>query len=355
MLAYSAFPFGTGVAVLLCLALLFTGCSGQAPAPDPGSIEIQIPKPVIYDTDMAHEDMFALLYLMAHPNVALKAITVTGTGEAHCGPGVANALSLVALSGHPEVPVACGRETPLAGDHAFPIQWRQEADAAYGVPLPGGGEPSPLTAPDLIATILEGSDKKVSIVAVGPLTNVAEAVQEHPEILGRIERVYIMGGAVGVGGNVGKSGAGIENEMAEWNLYVDPQAAGIVLKSGLPITLVPLDATRDVPVTRRFYRALGENAGTPRARLVHEILSANLDFVESGGFQFWDSLTAAIFTDDSLAAFEEMRLTVVEEQGPDSGATRPDPEGAQVRVAVSADREKFERLLLTVLNWNREP
>jgi inosine-uridine nucleoside N-ribohydrolase len=82
------------------------------------------------------------------------------------------------------------------------------------------------------------------------------------------------------------------------------------------------------------------------------MLTANLGFVDSGGFQFWDSLTAAIFTDPGIAKYEEMELTVVEEEGPESGRTNPTPGGATIRVALSADRERFEQILLTIWNWN---
>ena len=76
------------------------------------------PRPVIIDTDMAGDDWLAILYLLNRPDVSVQAITVTGTGEAHCGPGIKHALSLTALAGQPDIPVSCGRETPLQGDHA---------------------------------------------------------------------------------------------------------------------------------------------------------------------------------------------------------------------------------------------
>jgi inosine-uridine nucleoside N-ribohydrolase len=161
-----------------------------------------------------------------------------------------------------------------------------------------------------------------------------------------------MGGAVNVKGNVGNSGVGIQNEHAEWNIYIDPTAANIVFRSGVPIILVPLDATQHVPVTRNFYGALEKNHNTLPANLVYDMLTANLDFIDSGGFQFWDSLTAAIFTDQSIATFEEVALTVVEEEGPESGRTKPASDGSKIKVAVSADRERFEQILLTIWNWN---
>jgi len=335
----------------IIVSLLLVACASHTLLPDPSLIQIQTPEPVIFDTDMAHEDMFSALFLLSHPNVDLKAITVTGTGEAHCSPGVVNALGLVKLSSHEDIPVSCGREQPLAGNHEFPAEWRQDADAAYGVDIPEGGEPSNLNAADLIIDIAQNSDEPVTIVAVGPLTNVAEAIQKEPSITSNIKAIYIMGGAVNVDGNVGNSGVGIDNKHAEWNIYIDPVAANIVFASGIPVTLVPLDATKDVPVTRKFYDSLGNNLNTPTAKFVHEMLSANLDFVDSGGFQFWDTLTSAIFTDESIASFEEIELSVVEEEGPESGYTKPDTAGPTIRVATSADRSNFESIFLTILNW----
>lgn len=338
-------------AALTSLLIITAGCSSQGPAPDPEIIDVGTPKPVILDVDMAHEDMHAALFLLAHPNVDVEAITVTGTGEAHCGPGVKNALGISAVSGQEDIPISCGRETPLAGDHEFPSEWRQDADRAYGVEIPAGGEPAALSAPDLIVSVLQNADEKVAIVAVGPLTNIAEAIQASPEIVPMIDAIYIMGGAVDVEGNVGNSGAGIENQYAEWNIYIDPLAANIVLGSGASVVLVPLDATRDVPVTRQFYNSLDEHSNTPSADLVFDMLTANLGFVDSGGFQFWDSLTAAIFIDQSIASYEEMTLAVVEKEGPESGYTKPSPNGYPVLVAVKADQSRFEQLFLTALNW----
>ena len=333
----------------LLLVIVLAGCA-QSVTPDPSLIQIQTPKSVIFDTDMAHEDMFAALFLLSHPNVHVTAITVSGTGEAHCGPGVAHALGLVILSGHKTIPVACGREKPLAGNHAFPADWRQAVDHAYGVQIPAG-EASNLSAADLIIDILRKSNEAITIVAVGPLTNIAEALQRAPEISAKMKEIYIMGGAVEADGNVGNSGVNIQNKYAEWNIYIDPVAANVVFKAGVPIVLVPLDATDDVPITRDFYQALDKNRNTSAAKLVYELLTANLDFVDSGGFQFWDSLTSASFTDQSLVTFKELNLSVVEEEGPESGRVKQDPNGSRIKVALSTDRKKFEPVLLTILNW----
>lgn len=336
------------------LLLLLTGCGTQNITADPDLIQPQTPKPVILDVDMAHEDMFSALFLLSHPNVDVRAITVTGTGEAHCGPGVRNALGLVALSGKRDIPVACGREAPLAGNHVFPAEWRKAADEAYGASIPTGGAASSLSASDLIIDILQNAKEPITIVSVGPLTNIAEAIQKEAGIATNIQKIYIMGGALNVEGNVGNSGVGIQNEHAEWNIYIDPMAANIVFNSGIPIILVPLDATDDVPVTRNFYQTLEKHRDTPSAHLVYEMLTANLNFMDSGGFQFWDSLTAAIFTVPSIAEFEEMELTVVEEEGPESGRTMAASNGAKIKVAMSVNRKTFEQILLTIWNWNND-
>ena len=341
------------LAIVLIAALFLTGCGSRNQKPDPSVIQIQTPKPVIFDTDMAHEDMFAALFLLWHPNVDVKAITVSGTGEAHCAPGVAHALGLIKISGHADIPVTCGREAPWMGSHVFPAEWRQAADDTYGIEIPAGGAASTLNAADLIVDIVQGSNEKITLVAVGPLTNIAEALQKTPEIGANIKEIYIMGGALEVEGNVGISGVGIQNKYAEWNIYIDPVAANIVLNAGVPIILVPLDATQAVPVTRNFYETLGKNLNTPTANLVYEMLTANLGFVDSGGFQFWDSLTAAIFTDESIASFQDFSVVVVEDEGSESGRTKPDSNGVNIKAAVSANQDKFEKLFLTILNWEK--
>ncbi len=305
---------------------------------------------VIIDDDMARDGMDAILYLLKHPNVEVKAITVAATGEAHCDAGVKHALGLVTLNKAANIPVACGREKPLAGTHAFPFEWRMHVDDLYGLSLPDGGSASPLTAPELIASTIRESTQKVVIVATGPLTNIAEALTNSPAIIENIQMIYIMGGAVEVNGNVGFSGVGIQNQFAEWNIYVDPHAANLVFNSGAPITLVPLDATKDVPVTTHFYKTIEANRSTPEAGFVYDLMTANLSMIQGGGTQFWDELTAAIATDESLATFKVFELQVVEEEGPESGYTKPTAGGAKIRVAVSANAGRFEVTFLNVLN-----
>ena len=341
--------------LIALLLILLTGC-GADPAPPPAAARTAIPRqpdarPVVIDTDMAADDWLAILYLLQRRDIAVQAITVSGTGEAHCGPGVAHARGLLALVGYPAIPVSCGRETPLQGDHAFPAAWRDGSDRLQGLRLPPGTGPAETRpAPALLAAVAEGAPRPLTLLTLGPLTNVAEALQASPALSKKLAGITIMGGAVAVPGNIAASAVPIANQHAEWNIYVDPYAAHIVFQTGVPLTLIPLDATNQVPVNPGFYARIREQHTTPAATFAFDLLRKNPDFYRSGDYHFWDSLTAATLTDPALVTFQEMRLRVIEVEGPESGRTRPAGDGALIRVAVSVDASEFERIFLATLN-----
>ena len=333
------------------LILILAAC-GTQPTPRPTPTPFTgTPRPVIIDTDMAGDDWMAILYLLNRPDINIEALTVTGTGEAHCEPGVRNAMRLTALAGQPDIPVSCGRETPLQGNHAFPAAWRENVDALAGLTLPDSpASLSPQSVVELLIATLQSSSAKMTILTLGPLTNLAELLQGSLDLRDKIEMIYIMGGAVDVPGNVGFSQAGIDNPFADWNIYVDPHAAALVFRSGVPMTLIPLDATNHAPVTEDFVKRIKNDSQTPEAKFVFDLLTKYHDFIRTGGYYFWDPLAAAILTENSLATFETKTLMVVEEEGNDSGRTQVSENGASIRVAVSADGERFEQLFLDTLN-----
>ncbi len=326
--------------------------AGVAPSmpvePLPASGETE---PVVIDNDMDPNDWMAILYLLQRPEVEVLAITISGTGETHCEPGVRNALGLAELSGQGDIPVACGRETPLQGDHVFPTEWREMADAPRGGRLPEGRiTSSGQTAPDLLIETIGQASQKVTVVTLGPLTNLADAIQQDPSFLENVAEIYVMGGALEVLGNVGFSGVGIDNQVAEWNVYIDPLALEIVLTSGAPVTLVPLDATNHVPIDLDFYFQLGANRSTPEAELAYDLLSGQLDFIASGGYYFWDPLTAALAVDESLGYIKTGKIWVSTASGTNSGLTRLLNQGYPARYAKWADDQAFEADFLRTLN-----
>jgi hypothetical protein len=152
-----------------------------------------------------------------------------------------------------------------------------------------------------------------------------------------------MGGAVDVAGNVTR------NEVGEWNIWVDPTAAGIVFASGAPVTLVPLDATNHLPANTIFFEALNAATAGPASMLVRDAIEANPFWLAGEGFYFWDELAAAVIVDPSLVTFETRTLVVEDSTRENKGWTRPDPDGSLVRVAVNANRKGFEQLYLDTL------
>jgi len=184
----------------------------------------------------------------------------------------------------------------------------------YGAPLPHVSErPDNRHAVELITSLLTHSDQPVTILGIGPLTNIAEAIERKPAILSKIERVVIMAGALQVRGHVVIPGFNdyIKNEVTDWNTYVDPLAAQIVFRSGVPITLAPLDATNKLPLNQEFARLFKEKARSPEATFLDSVFGHEMDFIKAGIYYFWDPLAASAIVDRDLIQFHNQKLDVV--------------------------------------------
>ncbi|MGZ8572191.1 MAG: nucleoside hydrolase, partial [Actinomycetota bacterium] len=295
---------------------------------------------VVFDTDLAFDDIMALLYLLQRDDVVIDAVTITGTGEAHCDPGVQNALGLLALGGSPDTPVACGRETPLQGTNAFPEEWRQAVDDLAMLDLPEvDGEADPRGATQLLLDTLDGD---ATLITLGPLTNVAEALLADPGLASRVPGFVAMAGAIDASGNT-------PNGVAEYNVWVDPLAAKEVIE-GMDVDLVPLDATDDVPFTTFFADVLAEHRSTPEAEAAHRIIQANRDIFFAPGYSFWDTLATALVFHPELATWDEASVLVTASQDAGAGWIDRWDEGAPVRFANAVpDPLAFEREYLSVL------
>jgi pyrimidine-specific ribonucleoside hydrolase len=306
-------------------------------------VAAQSPQPVIIDADMALDDWLAILYVLNDPDFEVEAITVTGTGFAYCDAGVHIALGLVALAEYGDVPVSCGSETPLLGENAPPAEWRTNLEAAEALGLPVGSEASDQDALALFSSTVAESAENVTVLALGPLTNVAAALEADPSLVDKIEMVYVMGGAVDVPG----SGISEENITAEWNIYCDPHAARLAFESGAPITLVPLDATNEAPVTPEFVSTLEASQQTPEAEFVYTALTGITESIESGGYSFWDPLAAGVMADPAIVTLTERDVTVVDIPGhAEDGRTKPVGNGPEILVATAPDTSALEQNLL---------
>lgn len=309
--------------------------------------------PIVIDTDVDIDDWMAMLYLVNHPRVDVRGITVVGTGACHLDPGTQNALDLMMLAGHPEMPVAKGLAEPMEYDHQFPPDIREPVDDLYGLTLPDNpAEPLP-DAVAFLEQILEESDEKIGILAIGPLTNLGVLLANRPDLAEKIGRIFIMGGAVDVPGNVHAADASIPNFVSEWNVYLDPVAADIVFRSGAPVTLAPLDVTRFVPVTEEFYVRILKNRLTPSADFIYQALTADFDFLESGAFYFWDPCAAVLATNRNIGTYRDMTLAVHTENDDRSGQILDTDDGSDIRVCFEIDGPAFDDLFLEGLNGKK--
>ncbi|MFM5519769.1 pyrimidine-specific ribonucleoside hydrolase RihA [Aeromonas jandaei] len=194
--------------------------------------------PVILDCDPGHDDAIALILALASPELKVLAVT-TSAGNQTPDKTLNNALRILTLLGRDDIPVAAGAPKPLARELII-------ADNVHGESgLDGPKLPDPAFAPqgmtgiELMARSLRESAEPVTLVPTGPLTNVALLLAAHPELKGKIARIVLMGGA---------AGAGNWTPAAEFNIYVDPEAADMVFKSGIPITMCGLDVTHEAQV-----------------------------------------------------------------------------------------------------------
>jgi len=286
----------------------------------------------LIDTDPGIDDALALLYAWGSPEITVAGITtVAGNVEVH--QATLNLFRLLALRRpQPEPPVAQGAAQPLARP-LVTAKGYHGADGLGDLPDWPAAHPAlpAVDAADFILDLTRRAAEPPMLIALGPLTNVAHALMRGLETLRRLTRVVVMGGAVDVPGNV--------TPTAEFNMHVDPEAAARVLDSGLPIDLVPLDATRQAVVARAdFATALAGRPGPLATRCAAFTACAfRVDETRgTAGMLLHDPLAVALAIDPTLAHWESMRVAVE----PD-GQTRRTAGPPNCRVARVVDVPRF--------------
>ena len=293
--------------------------------------------PVLIDTDPGIDDALALLLAWNSPEIQVEAIT-TVAGNVSLDAASTNLLRLIALrQPTPRPLLAAGAAGPLA--RALTTATRYHGEDGLG-DLPDWPEVEPLPkSPDAVGLILDAArrhGRDLTIVALGPLTNLALALKEDAAALGRVGRIVAMGGAVDVPGNV--------MPTAEFNMSVDPEAAHRVLAAGLALEVVPLDATRQAVLPRAGMRAtLGRSPGLLASR-IQAFTERGFRIAHSdgeGGMALHDPLAVGLAVDPSLGKWEAVRVAI----GPD-GETLRTSGAPNCRVAKGVDSDRFIRLFL---------
>lgn len=294
---------------------------------------------LIIDTDVGYDDVMAIMSLLNKPEIEIKAITICGTGLVHSKQGLENVRLLLSFF-NKNIPTAYGRDYPFEGGHLFPEDWRKNVDLISNRIKDFVTEEVDLTckysAVELLAETLRMNPDKITVLALGPLTNLAELFNKYPTLFHKIEKLYIMGGAFNVPGNQ----IIIERSEAEWNFFADSKAAKIVLESGVPIYLVPLDVTNQVPLTIPFYEEIKKNKlKTISGRFFFSLLDEILPWKDE--FYFWDVVAAEILVNPSLAVFENHTIDVLVNESPARGKTYFSEKGAPINLAVKVDHTKL--------------
>jgi ribokinase len=276
-----------------------------------------VPRPVAIDTDPGIDDALALMLALRAPELRVELIT-TVAGNVPVEMATANARRLLALIAPPTWPVvAQGSARPLRRPLHTAVAFHGQ-DGLGGLTelrRPDGSPQYPLPqqpvarqhAVKRLLTLVETHRQDLTIIALGPLTNIARAILQAPDTMRQLGRLVIMGGAIGVPGNI--------SAVAEFNIFVDPHAADIVFGTGLPITLVPLDVTRQVRLTRAFLAQTVHGAGNKLAQAIRQMTRQSLDDPQqTAGLAMHDPLAVAVALDPTLV--RTTRLPVgVETQG----------------------------------------
>jgi purine nucleosidase len=270
-------------------------------------------------------------------NAPIAGLT-TVNGLAHARPGAENVLRLLQRVGCRDIPVAVGAAAPLSGDRAFVSSWRDKADALAEITLPPTDlEPVSSSAAEFLVHTVNERPSQVALLCLGPLTNVALALQLAGErFVQQVGKIVMMGGAVRVPGN------DTPNDVSEWNLYVDPLAAAQTVHSGIPITMIGLDVTNAAPCTPQLVQAMCERRPqSPAARVMQETMQGMYDYL-------YDQVAAAYLLDPAIVQTARLPIQVVD-TGPHVGQTVETSSGTPIDVALTLDQRRFHQLLLRLV------
>jgi pyrimidine-specific ribonucleoside hydrolase len=293
---------------------------------------------VIIDTDAGLDDFLAIAFLVTQRTVEIDAITIVN-GLAHVPAGAHNVLRLLQLAGRTDIPVYLGAEEPLPGGTDFLAPWRKTADTLHGVALPSTGMTPKPDAIGYLAQRFASPGAPFTLLALGPHTNLARALQRVSGRATAITQMIMMGGAVYVPGNVDMNG----NTTAEWNMYEDPAAASQVFRASLPLSMVPLDATNEVPIGKPFLAAAARLT-SPLGVAVSQLL--NLGYTSNDENYFaWDPLSAVSLVVPAVVSGSQTGIDLVTAP-PNAGWTRPDSHGAAVTVNTTGNAALFQSTFL---------
>jgi purine nucleosidase len=304
-----------------------------------------MPKRILFDTDPGIDDACAILLALASPEVSVEGLSVVH-GNCSLEQATTNALSVLELANASHIPVAMGCELPLVQPSLLAPETHGETGLGYAkLPAPRAKPISQHGVDFLIEEIL-ALPGEITLVAIGPLTNVALAIRQEPRIVEALKEIMIMGGAIRYEGNT--------TALAEFNTYVDPHAAYIVYHAGIPTTLVPLDVTYQCVLTPADVKRL-EKTDSPITNFIVDATRFYMEFHDEfqkiEGCVINDPLALALTFAPELCTYQELPVDVDISGGISMGKTVADfynysKKPTNMRVALGVRARDFMNLFI---------
>ncbi|HEX2696449.1 MAG TPA: nucleoside hydrolase [Anaerolineales bacterium] len=302
-------------------------------------------KRILFDTDPGIDDALAILLALASPEIKIEGISVIH-GNCSVELAVTNALAVLELAKATNIPVARGFDLPLVQPSLLAPETHGNSGLGYAeLPAPKI-KPIAQHSVDFLIEKIMSAPGEITLVCIGPLTNVAVAIRKEPRIIQAVKEVVIMGGAIRHQGNT--------SAVAEFNVYVDPHAAHMVYHSGMPITLVPLDVTYQCILTPEDVKRL-QKIQSPIPKFVADSTRFYMEFHDEyqamEGCAINDPLALALTFAPHLCDYETHYVDVDISNGVSMGNTYADfykitKNPANMKVALRVRAREFMELFL---------
>ena len=319
------------------------------------------PMKVIFDTDFVvppQDDGMALILALKSPELNILGIT-TVAGNDTVQRATSDALRVLEIANRTEIPVYRGFNRPLLHEKtefATTVHGKWWSDETP--PPPPGGfakiHEQKESAVDFLIQTVNANPGEVTIIALGPLTNIAVAIRQESGFAKKVKRIVIMGGAIAFLGD----GGGNVTPNAEFNFWVDPEAARIVLRSGIPMVLTPLNVTRKTSFTKNYYDQIVA-ANTPLTGLIKDRMGPYFEKNPNARPQMFDQLTVGSLVDPTLVKTVDLYVDIDITHGPDYGASIGAPKiweggegAAKVSVQYDVDFDRFIKMFVDRVSKN---
>ncbi len=304
------------------------------------------PKKLLIDTDPGIDDSLAFLLGLASPEITIQGLSVVH-GNCSVDQALTNALAVLELGGHPEIPVARGCERPLVQPSLLAPETHGDTGLGYAkLPAPQA-QPVKQHAVDWLIEKILAAPGEYTLLAIGPLTNIALAMRKEPAIIPALKEIVIMGAAIRHQGNT--------TPLAEFNVSVDPHASHIVYHCGAPITLVPLDVTYQCILTHADVARL-QRIDSPITQFIADSTRFYMEFHDEyqqiDGCVINDPLALALTFAPELCDYETHYVDVDIQGGVSMGKTYADfykmtKQPPNMQVALGVHPRAFIELFLT--------